>query len=158
MIDYKNQTMRKLSEQRSRHNNVLEDNLLLSYDMCSFMMSLKISMNTLSSVVYKQHTEIRTWDEWSVTRVKTMGNNKGGDIWRLDCTPPRGRRRQRERQKKQWAWISKTTTLHVHHASCTFLGRYCTTTTWKCLISRFVEDMNTRELLFFLFLNFNTVF
>ena len=63
----------------------------------------------------------------------------------------RGRRRQRERQKKQWARIGKTTTLHVHHAFCTFLGRYCTTTTWKCLISRFVEGMNTRELLFFSF-------
>ena len=26
---------------------------------------------------------------------------------------------------------------------CTFLCRRCTTTTWKCLISRFVEDVNT---------------
>ena len=32
-------------------------------------------------------------------------------------------------KKKQWAWIGKTTTLHVHHAFCTFLGRYWTTTT-----------------------------
>ena len=32
-------------------------------------------------------------------------------------------------KKKQWAWIGKTTTLHVHHAFCTFPGRYCTTTT-----------------------------
>jgi len=28
---------------------------------------------------------------------------------------------------------------------CTFLCRYCTTTTWKCLISRFAEDGNTRQ-------------
>ena len=27
----------------------------------------------------------------------------------------------------------------------TFLCRHCTTTTWKCLISRFVEDVNTRQ-------------
>ena len=39
----------------------------------------------------------------------------------------------------------------MHHAFCTFLGRYCTATTWKCLILRFVEDMNTRGLLSFSF-------
>ena len=31
---------------------------------------------------------------------------------------------------------------------CTFLCRRCTTTTWKCLISRFVEDLNSRRLFF----------
>ena len=31
---------------------------------------------------------------------------------------------------------------------CTFLCRRCTTTTWKCLISRFVEDVNSRRLFF----------
>ena len=34
---------------------------------------------------------------------------------------------------------------------CTFLCRHCTTTTWKCLISRFVEDVNTRQWLSFSF-------
>ena len=34
---------------------------------------------------------------------------------------------------------------------CTFLCRHCTTTTWKCLISRFVEDMDTRQRLSFSF-------
>ena len=28
---------------------------------------------------------------------------------------------------------------------CTFLSRFCTTTTWKCLISRFVEDVNKQR-------------
>ena len=28
---------------------------------------------------------------------------------------------------------------------CTFFCRHCTTTTWKCLISRFVEVVNTRQ-------------
>ena len=32
-----------------------------------------------------------------------------------------------------------------------FFCRRCTTTTWKCLISRFVEDVNTRQWLFFTF-------
>ena len=33
--------------------------------------------------------------------------------------------------------MGRATTLHVHHAFCTFLSRRCTTTctTWKCLIS-----------------------
>ena len=34
---------------------------------------------------------------------------------------------------------------------CTFLSRHCTTTTSKCLISRFVEDGNTRQQLSFSF-------
>ena len=34
---------------------------------------------------------------------------------------------------------------------CTFLSRGCTTTTWKCLISRFVEDGNTRQRVSFSF-------
>ena len=55
-------------------------------------------------------------------------------------------------KKKQLAYISKTTTLHVHHASCTFLCRRCTTTTLKCLISRFVEDVDTRQGATFFFL------
>ena len=48
-------------------------------------------------------------------------------------TTQRRRRRQRERQK-----------------SNRFI-RHCTTTTWKCLISRFVEDGNTRQQLSFSF-------
>ena len=31
---------------------------------------------------------------------------------------------------------------------CTFLCRYCTTTTWKCLISRFIEDVRKRRRIF----------
>ena len=34
---------------------------------------------------------------------------------------------------------------------CTFLCRRCTTTTWNCLISRFVEDGNRRQQLSFSF-------
>ena len=35
--------------------------------------------------------------------------------------------------------LSQTTTLHVRH---------CTTTMWKCLISRFMEDVNKRRRIF----------
>ena len=41
--------------------------------------------------------------------------------------------------------LRKTTTLHVHHAFCTFLYRPCTTTTWKCLIASLMEDVNKRR-------------
>ena len=56
----------------------------------------------------------------------------------------RRRRQQRERQKTI-GLINKTTTLHVHHAFCTFHCRHCTTMKWKRLISRFVKDGNTRQ-------------
>ena len=38
----------------------------------------------------------------------------------------------------------------------TFLGRHCTTTTWKCLISLFVENVNTRQQLYVIFLFLKT--
>ena len=38
---------------------------------------------------------------------------------------------------------------------CTFLCRQCTITTWKCLISRFVENVNTRQRLYSI-LEFNS--
>ena len=56
-----------------------------------------------------------------------------------------------ENGKKKFVWISKTTTLHVLHAFCTFLCRRCLTTTWKYLISHFVVDENTRQRLSFSF-------
>ena len=37
---------------------------------------------------------------------------------------------------------------------CTFLRCHCTYTTWKCLISLFVENMNTRQQLYFSFPEF----
>ena len=40
------------------------------------------------------------------------------------------------------------TTLHVHHSFCTFLCRHCTTTTWKCVIFRFMEVVNKRRWIF----------
>ena len=58
----------------------------------------------------------------------------------------RGRLRKRERQKcNSLDLFSKTTTLHVHQAFLYISYCHCTTTTWKCLISRFVEDVNTRQ-------------
>ena len=54
-----------------------------------------------------------------------------------------------ENVKNVIGWIGKTTTLHVQHAFfCTFLCRHCTTTTWKCLISRFMEERATTKFFF----------
>ena len=48
--------------------------------------------------------------------------------------------------KKTEGLISKTTTLLVHHAFfADFFARFCTTTTWKCLISRFMENVNKQR-------------
>ena len=46
-----------------------------------------------------------------------------------------------------WNFLDSKTrlTLRVHHAFlCTLLCCHCTTSTWKCLISRFVQDVNTK--------------
>ena len=51
--------------------------------------------------------------------------------------------------KKAIGLLSKTTNLHVHHTFLvTFLCRLCTTTTRKCIISRFMEDVNKRRRMF----------
>ena len=50
-----------------------------------------------------------------------------------------------ENGNKAIGLINKTTTLQVHQAFCTFHCRHCTTTKWKRLISRFVEDGHTRQ-------------
>ena len=49
----------------------------------------------------------------------------------------RRRRHQRERQKS-----NRPSCITLF---CTFLCRHCTTTTWKCQNSRFVEDVKTRQ-------------
>ena len=56
-----------------------------------------------------------------------------------------------ENGNKAIGLINKTTTLHVHQAFCTFHCRHCTTTKWKRLISRFVEEVNTMQWLPFSF-------
>ena len=49
--------------------------------------------------------------------------------------------------KKAVSLMSKTTTLHVHHAFCTFLCRPCTTTTWHDILS-WLENGNRKAINF----------
>ena len=67
------------------------------------------------------------------------------------------RRRQQERQKKQLVWLAKQQLRTCITHFCTFLSRFCTTTMWKCLISRFMEDVNNQRQILFLFLSLNLV-
>ena len=60
----------------------------------------------------------------------------------------RRRRRQRERQKSTWLRLTKQQLCTCITLFCTFLCRRCTTTTWKWLISLFVEDVKTKQRLF----------
>ena len=65
-----------------------------------------------------------------------------------------------ENFNKTISLISKTTTLHVHHALIfAFLCHFCTTTTWRCLILRFMDNVNKqqRNLIFFSLLNLDMV-
>ena len=57
----------------------------------------------------------------------------------------RRRRRQRERQKSTWFRLVKQQLCTCITLLCTFLCSRCTTTTWKCLISLFVEDLKTKQ-------------
>ena len=60
-----------------------------------------------------------------------------------------------ENDKKAIGLISKTTTLHVHCASCNFLFRRCTTTTWNCVITpnfSFHGEQEDRTRIFFFFI------
>ena len=63
----------------------------------------------------------------------------------------RRRRRQGERQKSNEFRPAKQQLCTCITLFCTFLCRRCTTTTWNCLISRFVEDGNKRQQLSFSF-------
>ena len=63
----------------------------------------------------------------------------------------RRRRRQRERQKSDRFRQAKQLLCTCITLFCTFLCRCCTTTTWNCLISRFVEDGNKFQQLSFSF-------
>ena len=50
------------------------------------------------------------------------------------------------RTLKKKVLISKTTTLHVHHAFIfAFLCHFCATTTRRCLILRFVDNVNKQR-------------
>ena len=55
------------------------------------------------------------------------------------------RRRQRERQKSNWFRLVKQQLCTCITLFRTFLCRRCATTTWNFLVSRFVEDVNTRQ-------------
>ena len=57
----------------------------------------------------------------------------------------RQRGRQRKRQKKEWARLAKQQLCTCITLFYTFLCRRCTYTTWNFLISRSVEDVNSRQ-------------
>ena len=52
------------------------------------------------------------------------------------------RGRQREGKKKNRFDKQNNNFARASHFFCTILSRFYTTTTWKCLISRFMEDVN----------------
>ena len=70
----------------------------------------------------------------------------------------RRRRRQRERQKGNMFRSTKQQLCTCITRLFAFLCCRCTITTWKCLILRFVEDVNEDDDFLSLFLNFDTVF
>ena len=72
------------------------------------------------------------------------------DVNCIGIREQRRRRRQREGQKSNKLRLAKQLCTCITFF-CTFLCRDFTTTTWKCLISRFVENVNARQRLSFFF-------
>ena len=56
--------------------------------------------------------------------------------------------RQREGEKSERFRLAQQQLCACITLFCTFLCRRCTTKTWKCLFSRFVDDVNSRRLFF----------
>ena len=111
------------------------------------------------AVVYKRMKELPTMLGPAVhrgkdTTHKTLETMCNARAWHRGCNiselKQRRRRRQRERQKKKSNWfrLTKQRLCTCITLFCTFLSRRCTTTTWKCLISRFVEETWDNEFLF----------
>ena len=50
--------------------------------------------------------------------------------------------RERERQKNNRFYKQNNNFARASHLFAHFFSRFCTTTTWKCLISRFMENVN----------------
>ena len=63
----------------------------------------------------------------------------------------RRRRRQRQRRQREQQKSNRFILAKQQLCTCITLSRHCTITTWNCLISRFVEDVNTRQRLSFSF-------
>ena len=87
------------------------------------------------------------WWRWEQVRAlppphKPLRNNR-------ELTQRRRRRRQRERQRSNRFRQAKQQLCTCITLFCTFLCRRCTTTTWNCLISRFVEDGEQKTTFFF---------
>ena len=55
------------------------------------------------------------------------------------------RERTQRRRRRQRIYSAKQQLCTCSTLFCTFLCRYSTTTAWKCLISRFMLDVNTRQ-------------
>ena len=82
-------------------------------------------------------------EHFSFPRNNSVSDRSQGIVNNREFKMPR-RRRQRERQKAI-ACQGQTTTLHVHHVFCTSLCLHCTSTTWKCFFSRFLEYVNEQS-------------
>ena len=85
-----------------------------------------------------------------------QGRSPLTNMWELK---QRRRQTQWERKKRNRFRFTKQQLCRCITLFCTFFFcRHCTTTTWKCLFSRFVEDVNTRKDCLSPFLNFDSFF
>ena len=74
--------------------------------------------------------------EWSLELVRSLNIRDFKIQWR---------RRRRERQKDNSFYKKNNNFARASRFFVHFFARFCTTTTWKCLISRFMECVNKQR-------------
>ena len=65
--------------------------------------------------------------------------------WAISDFKIQRRERRRERQKNNRFYKQINSFARASPFFCTFLSHFCTTTTWKCLILYFMEDVNKQR-------------
>ena len=101
-------------------------------------------MNFFFSYRFESHSVRPYCWQWRI-------EHRASGMYQLREVKQRRGRRQGERKKSNRFRLAKQQLCTCITLFCTFLCRRCTTTTWKCLISRLVEDGNTRQQLSFSF-------
>ena len=115
-----------------------------------FIYFLPYSSSLFLFFFFQTHRAVKPdMGRWLTAGISNGSNNQW---WVPSHLPQLGTLRSDEGDRndnvtKAMGLLTKTTFLHVHNAFFyTFLCRHCTTTTWKCLISRYTEKLHTRRL------------
>ena len=99
---------------------------------------------------------MNTYSSWLGQKGNRLVHSvKYKNIWTFNCLRQQmffcstRRRRQRQRSQRERQKSNRLILAKQQICTCFTLSRHCTITTWNCLISRFVEDVNVDVDVFF---------